>query len=397
MLLDHPAFITKLSITSHFQESRQGSIIIVGELDFKMAFESSLLKAQIHLKCQLCKQNSKIRWQCLECNLLMCDVCSKDVHNRIAKNHRVVDIKDIDESRPSSSRTTIGMKPSKIVFKVIKERRLQTNSAHHLAFTNDEYLWVGNNTKSTDVVQNRVQKVRVTNEGIELLEEYLTKVFDIAITPSGSTLIVGDGSCLKIINPMTGQVVDSKYNTNQWIPYCVHVTEDNIVIVGAVKEGVGSLLVFDDKGNSLVNYGRDETGKSPLLYFPRKVTTKAGHILVSDVPHDKQNEGKIVIINQTTPNMSVHRYTGHPDINSTENPFKPNDIVSTSSGYVVVMDTHTQNLHILNFEGKGITYYSLKVIGVKRAYSVALSPSGNLFVGNCGNKAKLYELEYSVI
>lgn len=66
-----------------------------------MAFSKSLPKGQIPVGCQLCEGGQKIEWKCTDCSLLMCDRCKVGVHLRIAKDHGIVNIREIGEVEDS--------------------------------------------------------------------------------------------------------------------------------------------------------------------------------------------------------------------------------------------------------------------------------------------------------
>ncbi|XP_071136935.1 tripartite motif-containing protein 42-like [Mytilus edulis] len=66
-----------------------------------MAFSKSLTKGQIPVGCQLCEGGQKIEWKCTDCSLLICDRCKVGVHLRIAKDHRIVNIREIGEVEDS--------------------------------------------------------------------------------------------------------------------------------------------------------------------------------------------------------------------------------------------------------------------------------------------------------
>ena len=61
-----------------------------------MAF-SKLKKGQEIIYCHLCEVDQKLKWKCLECQLLMCNKCYEKIHPKFknAKDHRVIDTKDI--------------------------------------------------------------------------------------------------------------------------------------------------------------------------------------------------------------------------------------------------------------------------------------------------------------
>ncbi|CAC5407883.1 unnamed protein product [Mytilus coruscus] len=61
-----------------------------------MALLKSLQKGQTVLACQMCEEESKIKWKCLLCNFLMCDKCRK-IHEKFksSEDHKIVDLKNI--------------------------------------------------------------------------------------------------------------------------------------------------------------------------------------------------------------------------------------------------------------------------------------------------------------
>ena len=64
-----------------------------------MASSHSIGKGQTALVCQLCENDPKIKWKCMDCGLLMCQRCRDKVHPKfpLAKDHIIIDIKDIHQ------------------------------------------------------------------------------------------------------------------------------------------------------------------------------------------------------------------------------------------------------------------------------------------------------------
>ncbi|XP_052098328.1 E3 ubiquitin-protein ligase TRIM33-like [Mytilus californianus] len=58
--------------------------------------ETILRKAQMHVGCQICKQQKAVSWKCIDCNRLLCDTC-KMTHENIpaTENHEVLSTKSI--------------------------------------------------------------------------------------------------------------------------------------------------------------------------------------------------------------------------------------------------------------------------------------------------------------
>lgn len=51
-------------------------------------FSKSINKAQIPQVCHLCETDSRIRWKCIDCDLLMCGKCSEKSAPKIQKCKR---------------------------------------------------------------------------------------------------------------------------------------------------------------------------------------------------------------------------------------------------------------------------------------------------------------------
>ncbi|XP_052098620.1 uncharacterized protein LOC127733298 [Mytilus californianus] len=60
-----------------------------------MAFSKSVIRGQMPINCNLCETEKNIKWKCLTCGVLMCSTCKDKIHLRIAKDHKVVDIKNV--------------------------------------------------------------------------------------------------------------------------------------------------------------------------------------------------------------------------------------------------------------------------------------------------------------
>ncbi|CAG2230207.1 unnamed protein product [Mytilus edulis] len=65
-----------------------------------MALSKSVIKAQDIISCNLCESETKLKWKCLDCDLLMCNKCCDKVHPKFknAKDHTIVDIKQVGVS-----------------------------------------------------------------------------------------------------------------------------------------------------------------------------------------------------------------------------------------------------------------------------------------------------------
>ena len=57
----------------------------------------SISKEQSALLCQLCENEPKFKWKCLQCSLVMCQRCRDNVHPKFksAESRQIVDLKDV--------------------------------------------------------------------------------------------------------------------------------------------------------------------------------------------------------------------------------------------------------------------------------------------------------------
>ncbi|VDI67610.1 Hypothetical predicted protein [Mytilus galloprovincialis] len=194
----------------------------------------------------------------------------------------------------------------------------------------------------------------------------------------------------------SGELTDSVYDVTPLLPIAIHVISDNKLIVGAYNGKLkrGAVIIMNKKGDKETVYEHDEHNQ-PLFNNPRYITTTCnGNIHVVDQISDDWC-GKVMILGQE--GHIINQYTGHPTINKSK-PFKPEDIVTTPSDNVVVMDPDIYILHILNDNGHLISYFNTNDIGINGPFSLAFNTPGQLYIGctkaagSQTKEAKLYEI-----
>lgn len=64
-----------------------------------MAFSQSIKRGQAPATCNLCEEETKIKWKCVNCDMLMCTKCKDKIHVKFkfAKDHQIIDIKDVGD------------------------------------------------------------------------------------------------------------------------------------------------------------------------------------------------------------------------------------------------------------------------------------------------------------
>ncbi|VDI62891.1 Hypothetical predicted protein [Mytilus galloprovincialis] len=62
-----------------------------------MAFSQSLKRGQAPATCNFCEEETKIKWKCTNCDVLMCAKCKDKIHAKLKNsiNHNVIDIKEV--------------------------------------------------------------------------------------------------------------------------------------------------------------------------------------------------------------------------------------------------------------------------------------------------------------
>ncbi|VDH96925.1 Hypothetical predicted protein [Mytilus galloprovincialis] len=76
-----------------------------------MAFSKSILKAQTFANCQFCEV-CDIKWKCINCNLLLCQLCNSRIHSKIESNaqHHVIDYKDVGSEDTTATIRRVNLK-----------------------------------------------------------------------------------------------------------------------------------------------------------------------------------------------------------------------------------------------------------------------------------------------
>ncbi|XP_052081420.1 uncharacterized protein LOC127719358 [Mytilus californianus] len=414
-----------------------------------MAFASSIQKSQIPVGCQLCEGGNKIQWKCITCDLLMCDKCKDGVHLKIAKDHKILNIIDIgkpdtiifsdvkcdDHSQQACclycntcnkficpkcitkvhnghelieeedyNKGKVELKPkqkSQIKLGISKEYTADLISIHDIAVCSDGSMWMADNLRS------KIKHVKLRENRTVVIRSLNTKTYGMAKTHSNNILVVTGETKLKLINAMTGEMTDFRYDVKPLIPTGIHVTSDHRVIIGARSPGKAFpatgrrvVVVMDQEGKQLKEYEHDKHKKRLLTYPARVTCTSNGNICVVDwIDYDRR--GRVVVLSPGGDILGT--YTGHPDVNTEKDPFIPVGILTLPSDNIIVTDTDNHLLHILTDQGQIITYYNLHDMGILHPHSLALSTTGTIYIGCLIKrifffipvKTKLYELEYS--
>ncbi|CAG2233017.1 unnamed protein product [Mytilus edulis] len=181
----------------------------------------------------------------------------------------------------------------------------------------------------------------------------------------------------------------------------IHATVNNEIILGFTNRtgssaGIIELtdMKFDMSYTQDTSIMRRVEGSSKALFtLPKKITKNInGYICVIDHPMGSDN-GRVVVIGKFGEPKWI--YSGHPDIYS-ENAFSPNDILTTSSGLVLVAERKTNAIHVLSKDGQFICN-CIADTEITEPVSICLNKTGQLMIGCMDyGKTKLHMTNFIV-
>ncbi|VDI04245.1 tripartite motif-containing protein 71 [Mytilus galloprovincialis] len=136
---------------------------------------------QVPVSCNLCEENTRIEWKCLNCDMLMCDKCKEKIHVKFkfAKDHKVVSIQEVGLHAEEVDFSSISCKnhSKQICFMFCKSCDClvcplcisETHNGHGLVAIKEGYeihsnkLKTGQNNIKTKIVQLKKRKAEVKN------------------------------------------------------------------------------------------------------------------------------------------------------------------------------------------------------------------------------------------
>ncbi|XP_076095767.1 uncharacterized protein LOC143066840 [Mytilus galloprovincialis] len=174
--------------------------------------------------------------------------------------------------------------------------------------------------------------------------------------------------------------------TNDYLQFNgIHATDNDEIILGFTNNSRSSAGIIELTHMKLnMSYTQDTSimrrveGSSKALFtLPKKITKNINdYMCVIDQPMDSDN-GRVVVIGKFGEPKWIYR--GHPDINS-ENAFSPNDILTTSSGLVLVAERKTNAIHVLSKDGQFICN-CIADSEITEPVSICLNKKGQLMIG----------------
>ena len=164
-----------------------------------------------------------------------------------------------------------------------------------------------------------------------------------------------------------------------WNPISIHssrITGD--ILVGMYKLQETKVTRYNKAGKEIQNIQRDNQGQK-FFDLPHYITENInGDICTSDC-----GKATVVVVNKS----GQHRfsYTGQ------ESQFCPWGICTDVLGHILVCDSDSNTVHLLDQDGGFLSVILSEQQGIEDPYGVCVDDENNLYVGQLNNKVTVYK------
>ncbi|XP_062618923.1 uncharacterized protein LOC134280526 [Saccostrea cucullata] len=178
------------------------------------------------------------------------------------------------------------------------------------------------------------------------------------------------------------------YNTSPWDPHCVYSspsTGDLLVGIRNDDTKTGQVNRYTNTGQHIQTIQHDNTGQG-LYKYPNYITeNRNGDVIVSD-------SGRYAVV--VTDSRGRHRfsYTGTPSGSG----LSPQGICTDALSHILVSDSRTQTVHIIDKDGNYLTELDTVQHGIDRPWSLSYDDiTRSVWVGSWDNNTvNIYRLIY---
>ncbi|XP_034304645.2 tripartite motif-containing protein 3 [Magallana gigas] len=234
-------------------------------------------------------------------------------------------------------------------------------SVYHISLGKSGRLWVSDyigNLVQTDQKGYQLQKIQTSGRD----EGYHT------VTQDGD-LIYTDKHVKVIYRITPDDTITEFIKTGDWESLSIHSFHTNgDILVGMIKDGEPSKVTrYNKTGTEIQNIQRDNKGQT-LYGTPHYITENInGDVCVSD------HYSGVVVVDKS----GQHRfsYTGQGSW------FRPYGICTDVLGHILVCDTYSDTVHLLDQDGQFLSLLLTEQQGLKYPYSVCVDDENNLWVG----------------
>ncbi|XP_052678005.1 uncharacterized protein LOC128159015 [Crassostrea angulata] len=243
---------------------------------------------------------------------------------------------------------------------------------YHISVGKSGRLWASDNIGNlvqTDQQGNQLQKIKTSGED----ESYHT------FTQDGDLIYKDKHE--KFINRITpGNTITQFIKTGDWLPlslYSSHINGD--LLIGMVKNREAKVTRYNKTGTEIQNIQRDNKGQ-PLYKYPYYITENInGDVCVSD-----WSKPAVVVVD--TSGQHMFSYTGQGS------EFAPYGICTDVLGHILVCDSFSATVHLLDQDGQFLSLLLAEQQGVYGPRIVCVDDENNLWVGQSNtNTVKVYK------
>ncbi|XP_065939429.1 E3 ubiquitin-protein ligase TRIM71 [Magallana gigas] len=250
---------------------------------------------------------------------------------------------------------------SSSVTKVSEFKVPGVSCVYHISLGKSGRLWFSDddgNLIQTDLQGNQLQKIQTSghrNEGYH------------TVTMDGDLIYTDKHN--KVINRITPDNTITEFiKTGDWTPFSLHSSHINGDLLVGMMHGECKVTRYNKTGTEIQNIQRDNKGQA-LYGYPRFITENInGDVCVSDTIN-----GAVVVVDKS----GQHRfsYTGQ------RSRFNPHGICTDVLGHILVCDSISETVHLLDQDGQFLSLLLTPQQGVDRPRGVCVDDENNLWVG----------------
>ncbi|XP_071167791.1 protein wech-like [Mytilus edulis] len=338
---------------------------------------TSRRKAQVPVSCYFCK-GQEIKWECKDCDVRMCYSCKVTIHKGLqsAQDHDVVSIQDIIRLSLGSQEVTLA-----IILSVLNSFSTTLPAVHTLLRSGDNLLYFSSNIKNGN--DNQLVKGKLLKPAMLILQTLKRKVCDIAINKDGEILFIEHhDNKIQMLSPV-GEV-KTVLDTSPMISVAIHVNKENEVAVGIREQGppfpvkdfsVRQVIIFDSNYKRKVTLEFDKK-RIKLFSYALRIRTDSRNVVYVIDRFDNDNNGRIVAVHRN--GRLKFTFDGQTYLET----FKPQGITITPSDNIVVSDSGSNALHVLNSNGDLLALQLVKNdLEIQSPLSLCFDAEGYLLIG----------------
>lgn len=340
---------------------------------------ASIRKAQIPISCHFCNGN-KIKWKCEECDIMMCNSCKDNIHERIksTKDHEVLSYDKVGNDPSASTEVS-----SEIISSIFNSYTT-TVPVHNLLCTDNDIVYIlANNNKEN------LMKVKMLKASIRKILSLGEPIFDIAVNKKGElffTLLsrVAESPIRMLLT--TGEI-QTVLDPKPLRFLALHLNKDDEFVCSLREQGspfplhdfsARQVVVFGSDYKRKMTFEFDPNGKR-LFAYPGRIRTDSKNVIYIIDWLDKNLSGRIVAMERNGRLKFTFCRPTNFEI------FKPMSIVVTPNDNIVICDYFNDALLALNSKGSIIAVQFVHEMNISSINALCIDSEGFLLIGCAEN------------